>query len=405
MTELKLILSDLAKVFYAPHKVFKQIVQHPKYAGTIIVIILFVAAQTAFYFSYNSKVYIEQTYPAGNQFGTLTQNSTLWSTSSDVIIRNDYTDFINNTLYGNSSLQFMLANSSSIFMELDNLRSVDGGPTGFQNVSMRIKFVEPQTAPKTSTLYLYSLSTSNYFQYDLTPDLSIVDVWNNLTIPVGSGKWVSSGNPSWQNITGLKLELNYPTNSSITMRLEGVFFRGLYKTPIEANSATFLITVLQSASLQFLLEWIILSGLMYLLIKVLNGTVKWKPMAAAVGFALVSVVVQNLVTTAATTTLSSIYYPIEFLANVPGEAQIISNAVAGSTATFSLIYAVFEIITYAWIIGLGTIIARNITAPTDEGTPEVQQFSWMKCLLVAGPSTLLTFIIIIPLIIALLSGG
>jgi hypothetical protein len=98
-----LILSDIAKVLYAPHKVFKQIIQNPKYAGAIIVFVLFVATQTAFYFSYYSKVYSEQTYPAGDQFGTLTQNSTLWTISSDAIISRNYDDLINSTLYGKRS--------------------------------------------------------------------------------------------------------------------------------------------------------------------------------------------------------------------------------------------------------------------------------------------------------------
>ena len=390
-----MILSDIAKVLYAPHKVFKQIIQNPKYAGAIIVFVLFVATQTAFYFSYYSKVYSEQTYPAGDQFGTLTQNSTLWTISSDAIISRNYDDLINSTLYGNSSLQVTLVNTSSISAELNNLgSSVNCGPTGFQNVSMRIKLVEPQSAPEKVTLYLYSLSASNYFEYDLTQDLSTTNVWNNLTILVGSGNWVNNGNPDWQNITGLKLDLAYSTNSSVTLRMEGVFFRGVYQTPLEVDSTIFLVTILQLVFTQFLFEWLILSGLMYILIKVLKGTVTWKPLAAAVGFALITLIIQTLVATAATTTLSSIYYPIEFLARVPGESQAVTNTVAAETQTFSLIFAGFQIATYAWIVALGALITRNLTAPVGEGTPEVPQFNWMKCFLVSGASMLLTIIIL-----------
>jgi hypothetical protein len=390
-----LLLSDLAKVLYAPHKAFKQIIQKPTYLGTIIVLILFVAAQTAFYYSYYDKVYSEQTYPAGDQFGTLTQNSTLWSTSSDTVISRNYDDLINSTLYGNSSLQFALSNSSSLFVELNNLgSSVNCGPSGFQNVSMRIKIVEPQTAPEQATLYMYSLSDANYFQYDLTQQLSTTGVWNNLTIPVGSGDWSSNGNPNWQNITGLKVDLAFSTNSSITLRMEGVFFRGVYKTPIEADNTVFLVTILQLVFTQFLFEWIILTGLIYILIKVMKGTVTWKPLAAAIGFALITLVIQTIVAVAATSTLTSIYYPIEFLASVPGEAQAVSNAVAADTETFSLIFAGFQIATYLWIVGLGALITRNITAPVGEETPETPQFSWMKCFLVSGVSMFLTIIIL-----------
>ncbi len=392
-----MIVKDIGEVLYAPRKVFAQIIQNPKYLGAVIVLLLFVLAQTAFYYSYFSKNYSEQTFPVGDQFGTLTQNATLWSTSSGAVISYNYGDLINNTFYGNSSLQFALSNSSDIFIELGDFQnSVNCDPTGFQNISMRIKIVEPQIAPEKATLSLYSLNASNYFQYDLTQDLSnsAVSVWNNLTVPVGSGNWLSNGNPDWQNITGLRLDLAFSTNSSISLRLHGVFFRGIYKTPIEVDSTGFLITILQLVLMQFLFEWLILTALLYIMIKALKGTVTWKPLFAAVGFALITTVIQTLIAIAATTTLPSLYYPIEFLANVPVEAQLINNVVSATAATFSLIFGVFQIATYLWIVALGAIITRTITAPTAEGLSAAPQFGWGKSFLVSGASLFLTIVIL-----------
>lgn len=392
-----MIITDIVEVLYAPHKVFKKIIQNPKYLGAVIVLLLFVLAQTAFYYSYYSKSYSEQTFPFGNQFGTLTQNATSWNTSSGAIISYNYGDLINNTFYGNSSLQFAISNSSEIFMELGDFQnSVNCDPTGFKNMSMRIKIVEPQIAPEKATLSLYSLSASDYFQYDLTKDLSnsVVSVWNNLTVPVGSGNWLSNGNPNWQNITGLRLDLAFSTNSSISLRIQGVFFRGIYETPIVVDSTGFFITILQSVSIQFLFEWVILAALLYIMIKVLKGTVTWKPLFAAVGFALITTVIQTLIAIAATTTLPSLYYPIEFLANVPVEAQLINNAVSATAATFSLIFGAAQIATYLWIVALGAIITHNITAPTAEGLSAAPQFGWGKSFLVSGGSLFLTIIIL-----------
>jgi len=392
-----LIITDIVKVLYAPHKVFKQIIQNPKYLGAIIVLLLFVAAQTAFYYSYYSKNFSEQTFPVGNQFGMWTQNATLWNTNSGAVISYNYGDLINNTFYGNSSLQFALSNSSEIFIELGDFQnSVNCDPTGFQNMSMRIKIVEPQIAPEKATLSLYSLSASNYFQYDLTQDLSnsAVSVWNNLTVPVGSGNWLSNGNPDWQNITGLRLDLAFSTNSSISLRIQGVFFRGIYETPIEVDSTGFFINILQLVFMQFLFEWVILTALLYIMIKGLKGTVTWKPLFVAVGFALITTIIQTLIAIAATTALPSLYNPIEFLANVPAEAQLINNAVSATTATFSLIFGVFQIATYLWIVALGAIITRTITAPSVEGSSAVPQFGWGKSFLVSGASLLLTLIIL-----------
>ena len=392
-----MIITDIVKVLYAPHKVFKQIIQNPKYLGAIIVLLLFVAAQTAFYYSYYSKNFSEQTFPVGNQFGMWTQNATLWNTNSGAVISYNYGDLINNTFYGNSSLQFALSNSSEIFIELGDFQnSVNCDPTGFQNMSMRIKIVEPQIAPEKATLSLYSLSASNYFQYDLTQDLSnsAVSVWNNLTVPVGSGNWLSNGNPDWQNITGLRLDLAFSTNSSISLRIQGVFFRGIYETPIEVDSTGFFINILQLVFMQFLFEWVILTALLYIMIKGLKGTVTWKPLFVAVGFALITTIIQTLIAIAATTALPSLYNPIEFLANVPAEAQLINNAVSATTATFSLIFGVFQIATYLWIVALGAIITRTITAPSVEGSSAVPQFGWGKSFLVSGASLLLTLIIL-----------
>jgi hypothetical protein len=392
-----LIVKDIGKVLYAPRKVFAQIIQNPKYLGAIIVLLLFVATQTAFYYLYYSKNFSEQTFPVGNQFGIWTQNATLWNTNSSAVISYNYGDLINSTFYGNSSLQFALSNSSDIFVELGNFQnSVNCDPTGFQNMSMRIKIVEPQIAPEKATLSLYSLNASNYFQYDLTQDLSnsAVSVWNNLTVPVGSGNWLSNGNPNWQNITGLRLDLTFSTNSSISLRIQGVFFRGIYKTPIEVDSTRFFITILQLTFTQFLFEWLILTALLYIMIKGLKGTVTWKPLFAAVGFALITIVIQTLIAIAATTTLPSINYPIEFLANVPVEAQLINNTISATVATFSLIFGVFQIATYLWIVTLGAIITRTITAPTGEGSSAVPQFGWGKSFLVSGASLLLTIIIV-----------
>jgi hypothetical protein len=392
-----MVAKDILRVFYEPHRVFKDIIQNPKYLGAIIVLMLVVVAQTAFYYSYYSMTFSEQTFPAGEKFGTWTHNAALWNTSSGAEISYNYGDLLNNTFYGNSSLQFAISNSNEIFIVLSDFQeSVNCDSTGFQSISMRIRIVEPNVAPETAILSLYSLNASDYFQYDLTQVLSnsVASVWNNLTVPVGSGNWLSNGNPDWQNITGLRLDLAFSINSSINLRIQGVFFRGIYETPIETNGTGFIITVLQMALMQFLFEWIILAGLLYVLIKGLKGALTWKPLFASVGFALIITVIHTLITIVATTTLPSIYYPIEFLANVPVEAQLISTEVTANSATFSTIFGVSQIATYLWTVALGAVITRTITAPNSEAPSAVPQFGWGKSFLVSGASMFLTIILL-----------
>ena len=60
-----MILNDLAEVIYAPTKAFKKIVENPKYIGAILVLILFVGLAMGFEFVQFSKIYTENTMPAG----------------------------------------------------------------------------------------------------------------------------------------------------------------------------------------------------------------------------------------------------------------------------------------------------------------------------------------------------
>jgi hypothetical protein len=390
-----LIATDILQVLYAPRKAFKQIIQKPAYWGTLIVLVIFVAAQTGFYYSQYSRVYFEQTWPAGDQLGSWTGNTTMWTGSSGVDITNNYDDRINSTAYGNSSLQFALSNSNNMFMELISFDSVDCGPKGFENLSMRIKIVEPQNSPKKATLNLYSLSTSEFFQYDLTTDLanSAAGIWNNLTVPVGSGSWLNNGNPKWENITGLGIDFAFPANSSITIRITGLFFRGMYQTQTQADSTGFLINVLQIVFTQFLFQWLILTGLLYIIIKGLKGAVTWKPLFVAVGIALITMAIQSIINVAAVSTVPSLYVPVEYFI-APGEAQLAIDAITAATATYSLISAAVMLVTYVWIVALGAIITRTVTAPVGEAPAVLQQFGWTKSLLISAASFSLRLLIL-----------
>ena len=384
----RLFADDILKVIYAPHKAFKTIVENPRFIGPFVVLILFVAAQTGFFYTIVSKSYVEQTFPTVEQSDLWTENATLWTANSGVIISNNHDDFINGTYYGNSSIEFTLANGTQMWIELNDFESLSCyGPDGFKNLSLRIQLISPQLEPENATIYLYSLSPSNYFYYNLTEEFSnsTVDVWNNLTIPVGSGNWASgSAAVSWENITGLKLDFQWPSNSNITLLADGIFFRGIFKTVIETGGSAYITSFVLTAFTQFIFQWLLLTGLLYVIVKGFKGNVTWRVMMVSVGFLLVTMAVQAAINIAVYSTLPPLYYPLEVIGGVPGETEVAyQTSILESTALASAISGYLQGAIYIWTIGLCGFATRVQTG-----------FGWPKSLLASAAAFLLTIIIL-----------
>jgi len=413
-----LVVKGILRVLYAPHKVFKDVVQKPGYLGPLILLIIFAVAQVGSYYVTGSKSYVEQTMPSGLETDVWTENATLWMANSGVAISENTVDFINGSqgliaidYYGNSSIEFAVSNNSMLQMALGNFDSVDCGPNGFKEVFFRVKIVTPDAAPENVTITLCSLSDSNFFYYDLTSAFfnNNVNVWNNISVPVGSGSWLSSGNPNWENITSLKLDFAWSSDSDIDLRVDGLFFRGLFKNQIDFVGG--ILPYLANSALRglapFLLEWLLLTGLMYLLIKGLKGNVVLKPLMTAVGYALITIVIQAFIVAAVYTTLSDLNYHLEILAYVSGEFEMARDVLLNQLSTVNLVGSILQIVMWIWFIPLGTFITRAVTgdkkiaeqvqmgkALSNATTGEVTPFSWMKCLLVSGVSLFLTIILL-----------
>jgi hypothetical protein len=248
---------------------------------------------------------------------------------------------------------------------------------------------------------LYSGSDSNFFSYDLTSLISsgAVNDWNNITVPVGTGVWVSSNSAaSWGKITSLKMDFVWPADSNVDLRIGGVFFRGIFKTPLETYGVgVLLFNFALSYSTHFILQWLLLTALMYLLIKGLKGSALWKTLMVAVGFAFVTMVVQALIQVVAFASSPSLYLPLEALAGSADLNVVLSKTVFDALTFINLTQSIASVIVFVWTIALGAIITRAITAPAPaaEGTPVMyQQFGWMKSILVAGASFLLMLLIV-----------
>ncbi len=409
---------EIIQVFYAPHKAFKKIVRDAKFLGPIVILILFVVVQVGASYVVASKSYLEMTVPTSDQGDYWTQNASLWQATPNATVTNNYSDYINSTsLYLNTTSIEFVAQSNNLQIYLYNFgQSVDCSAGGYTNLSMRVKIVSPNIVPQNVSLMLFSLSPAINFATDLTAQFSNTTIaeqhlWNNLTIPLNTGIWTFSNSAaSWSNITGLMMNFTWPASSNVAkvdLRVDGVFFRGVYENELDFYGASsVLLNTALSAATPFLFEWLLLTALIYLLIKGLKGSVVWKPVMVATGFALIILVVQSVILFIVySTSLPNINYPLEIIAGIPGESDIAYVSVQNSIQQVLTIGSIIQIIVYVWVIALGAFIVREVTAlapMSPAGTPAAeegqiavsQQFGWMKCLLVSAVALVLTITIL-----------
>jgi hypothetical protein len=186
-----------------------------------------------------------------------------------------------------------------------------------------------------------------------------------------------------------------------------LFFKGNYQGLYDLYGLSYLANAALNAFAPFLFEWLLLTGLMYVLIKAFKGNVIWRPLMVAVGFSLIVIVIQSIILVAVYTALPDVYYPLEVLAGSDEEFTVAYQVIIDTIADVTLAAAVVQAVTYVWTVILGTFVVRAVTSdkkiaeqamgPTvSDATAsiEVEGFSWMKCLLVSGVSLFVTIILL-----------
>jgi hypothetical protein len=433
----------MLSVIYAPHKTFKKIVDNPKYLAVAIIILLFIALQSVYYYNYYSKINYEQTMPPANQLSAFTssganslydpQIANQWIITQGAVITENYQDYINQTFYGENSLQFVLPNSNSLSASFEQFGyTADcSSPNGFTSLNMNIKQVSPNVAPSSGSITLYtSNSTSSYFTLDITSMLSNnLSSWNNLIIPVGGQEWHATGSPDWSEVTGLKLSITYSSSSEINILLQGIFFRGQYLTQTDAlGSGMFFGIAIYSIFMQAAFQWIILAIVAYLLLKVLKvNNIVWKPLFVAIGYTLIAIVITSVFLVLSSLILPEISCPYDLpFSTITYSDAIINSASPASQAVYKLIMedaATFTTLTtvinvFMYILQIvfvtfavkaisGCTYIKTVTQTADSDTTTIEtvnadtpsELSYVKCIIIAVVTVISTV-----LILALLSG-
>lgn len=373
--EHKLLFAhQIIKVIYSPFKAFREIIQDPKYLGPVMVMILFIAAYTGFSYIATSKLYDEQTLPIASNRDEWTENSDLWTSNVSVVTESD--DCLSGGSYGNKSIEFSIVNDTQIRMQMNPKESINcSGPEGYNKTSFRIKMIQPDTTElNEASLYLFS-GQAEYFYYNLIEQFISLNetVWNNLTVTIGpESEWTEkSANADWSNVTSLGFEFIWSKDADLTVRIDGLFFRGVFKPIIqELPMSVFNFSV--GAFMQFTIKWVILSGLLYIMIKAFGAKTAWRPLLILVGFALITIFIQAAVNAVAFSTLPRINRPLELAGGVGGEFEIAYNNFMEEIWLVDQICRYVQIGVLVWTIVLCSIATR-----------ELAEFSWTKSFLVS----------------------
>lgn len=364
-------LKQILKTLYAPHKAFKEIIQNPKYVGPLLILVMLVVANVAFIYVAASKTYVERSVPTGEKLDEWTENSTLWVVLPNTAIT-ESSDCINGSFYGNRSIAFAVTDATQVWTELDNIGPVNcSSPDEYTQLSFRAKWTSPETKPINMTIKLFSNSSSNYYSYNPTMDsLNLTQgVWNNLTIPIGTEAWTPSNISSdLRNITGLGLELTWNANANITLLVDGLFFHGPFNSFFENAGNIYMINYALLAFMQFVVTWVLLSGLTYIVSKAFGGKLVWKPLLVLIGFALITMFVQVVVNTVAYVSMPNVHYPFDLLVGVQGEGKAAADVVNSQTWMVAYVQRFMQIAVWIWTIALTALAVRFLAA-----------ISWLKC--------------------------
>ena len=375
-------LRQILKTLYAPHKAFNEIIQNPKYLGPLLIMIMLVVANVAFTYAATSKTYVELSMPTGEKLDEWTENTTLWTSNAAISQSNDS---VTGGYLGNSSMAFSVTNATQTIVELDNIGPVNcSSPDNYTKLSFRAKWISPQTQPANMTIRLFS-NSSDYFSYDPTiaSQNLTYDMWNNFTVPLGTSDWSSSSaNADWERIKGFRLELTWNGNSNITLLVDGLFFHGPFSSLFENAGSLYLVNYAILGFMQFIVTWVILSGLVYILTKAFGGKLVWKPLLILIGFALVTMFVQALVNAIAYATLPNMHYPFELLVGVKGEAQAVVDSINAQTWAVAYVQRIMQIAVWIWTIALTTLAVRLLAG-----------ISWFKSAAIAAIAYFITLLV------------
>lgn len=380
-----MIVKDILKFIYSPIKAFESIAKKPSIKGLLIILALVLVSSAIEQYVITSKVFIATRTP-GNDDWTEPRVSHSWNWTSNGI--NGTVSFVNSTyVIGNFSIMSVVSNDTSIWMKLTNMGPLNCvGDEGYKSMSFWMNWTHQLgTSPSSSTLRLFSINESRYFDLNLADLISDSSgEWSATTLGVAVGPdsqdWISSSNnPSWGDITDLEFMLNWASSqrANLTMNIDDLYFVKKSVSFFTTKSpADYFITSLVNTVIGFFLTWIIYMGSFF----VVSGgsrekVTSWRALFIGIGYIFAVAIVGILVRAVLYLTLPALNFPVS------SWPQLTTDDYIRATLTQNLWYShiAYTLTLFAnfsldiWILALYAVAIRTMG-----------QLSWKRAVVYAA---------------------
>jgi hypothetical protein len=317
----KMFVQEVFEVLYSPVKAFKKIIEKRDFKGVILVLVLVVASMLISQYVVASKLLVETRTPEADDWTEMLVTPHNWTSNGSPSW--DATDYQMGNQDGNYSISSLATDNTTIWLKLTDIEPVSCSEDGQKELFFWIKWVnEGESSPTSGTLKLFSGNEESYFESDITSFLTSSGEWANVTLNVGSGQdWTSYNSPDWQNITGLKFELNWPSSANLTMKIDGLFFRQFVPYLDAVGTGGVIQITLFSLGMPFIVDWILWSAILLVVAKVFQEDLgRWANLLVIIGYTYITYAIYTLVNTAFLASLPPITWYID-----PSLAQAVLN--------------------------------------------------------------------------------
>lgn len=334
----------------------------PNVKGPVLILLITLPLILSVQYISGSKFFLEAPTPENDLWTEKLSGSTLFLWSSNDNVTFDDNDYI----VGNSSVSSSVSDSSLIWMHLTDIGSFVCSEEEYSRLSFRITCMnEANVTPTSATLQLFSFSNeSERFELDISDVVANrTAVWVNVSVNLVTDDWASENAPSWDNVTGIGFQLVWNDPQNLTLKIDDLFF-GKY-API-SSSGDFdlqLVYSVMRSGVDFLLEWLILFGIVLLSLKSFSDwSGGWKDLFSTVGYVYSVFIVYLGVLALLSFLLSPIFLPLnitylEYLDIYQG--------------SWGIPISILSLLSYGWTTILCTVALKKI-----------HELSWSKAFLI-----------------------